>query len=446
MEAATLTREALAAWLRLAATPGLPPRAHAALLAAGRPLEALLGGTHAALAERVGAAAARALLAPPSAAQLRLAEATRAWLEDAGHALVTRQDPAYPPSLAQLYDPPPLLYVVGRLDLLHARGVAIVGSRHATPQGAADAAYFAGALSHSGLTVVSGLARGIDGAAHRGALAGTGSTVAVLGTGADLVYPACHRSLAHEIAAHGALVSEWPLGTPARAAHFPQRNRLIAGFASGVLVVEAALRSGSLITARLANEMGRDVFALPGSIHAPLARGCHALLREGAKLVETVGDVLEEYGLSTPECFEVSVHLRERRQKTEATAQPAVRTSRPAPRREPAEPTPHAPKRTAPKLDHFSDEPAAHAHTAAPLSAAAQQLLGALSHTPVPLDLLGSRSGLDPAALHHAMLELELAGRLAALPGGRFARLGAHRTGVGTAAERRVLHSKPSPE
>jgi DNA processing protein len=361
-----LSTASLAGWLRLAAAPGLPAAAWRRLLDAFATPDALFASTHAALVPLVGDAAARAALAPPPADLARQVARTLDWLAQPGHALVTWGNPAYPPRLATLYDPPPLLYVRGRVALLAARGIAIVGSRAATPQGLIDAERFARALSDAGLAVVSGLARGIDGAAHQGGLAGAGGTLAVVGTGADLVYPARHHALAREIAVRGALVSEWPLGTPARAAHFPQRNRLIAALADGVLVVEAAPRSGSLITARLANELGRDVFAVPGSIHAPQSRGCHALLRDGAKLVETVDDILEEFGL------------------------PAAREPGPA--------------------------------AAAPAGEAGA-VLAALGHAPLPPDLLAARCGVAPDRLPRLLLELELSGQIARLPGGRLVRV-----------------------
>ncbi|QGZ62805.1 DNA-processing protein DprA [Paraburkholderia acidisoli] len=290
----------LAAWLRLAFARGLKPAALRALLGAfGLPHHLFAQPFHA-LAAAAGAEAARAALDDPGpdfAAQLDVLES---WRAAPGNAIVTLADPAYPPRLLAMPDPPLLLYVKGRLDLLHARSVAVVGSRNATPQALEDATRFSRALAASGITVVSGLALGVDGAAHRGALDQAGRTVAVIGTGADLVYPAAHHALATQIAALGAIVSEWPLGTPARSANFPQRNRVIAALVEGVIVVEAAQRSGSLITARLANEMGRDVFALPGSIHAPLTRGCHGLIKQGAQLVETPADVLEALRVATP--------------------------------------------------------------------------------------------------------------------------------------------------
>ncbi|KWE65407.1 DNA processing protein DprA [Burkholderia ubonensis] len=365
-----LSAAALRAWLQLAEAPGLTPAVLRVLLDAFGSPRALIDAPDDAIAAASSPAAAQAVRASERADLDARAAAVLAWRDAPGNCIVPLGDPAYPPRLLDLHDPPPLLYVKGRVALLHARGLAIVGSRHATPQGLADATRFARILSDAGLAIVSGLALGIDGAAHRGGLDGRSSTIAVIGTGADLVYPARHRALAHEIAAHGAIVSEWPLGTPARAAHFPQRNRLIAALASGALVVEAAPRSGSLITARLANELGRDVFAMPGSIHAPLAQGCHALIRDGAKLTATPEDVLDEYGL---------------RAESPGDAPPAAATSG---------------------------------------DAAEQAVLAALGYGPVTYEWLAERSGLSDDALHRALLALELAGRVASVPGGRFVRLG----------------------
>ncbi|KWK67174.1 DNA processing protein DprA [Burkholderia ubonensis] len=365
-----LSAAALRAWLQLAEAPGLTPAVLRVLLDAFGSPRALIDAPDDAIAAASSPAAAQAVRASERADLDARAAAVLAWRDAPGNCIVPLGDPAYPPRLLDLHDPPPLLYVKGRVALLHARGLAIVGSRHATPQGLADATRFARILSDAGLAIVSGLALGIDGAAHRGGLDGRSSTIAVIGTGADLVYPARHRALAHEIAAHGAIVSEWPLGTPARAAHFPQRNRLIAALASGALVVEAAPRSGSLITARLANELGRDVFAMPGSIHAPLAQGCHALIRDGAKLTATPEDVLDEYGLRT---------------ESPGDAPPAAATSG---------------------------------------DAAEQAVLAALGYGPVTYEWLAERSGLSDDALHRALLALELAGRVASVPGGRFVRLG----------------------
>ncbi|MEM5437978.1 DNA-processing protein DprA [Paraburkholderia diazotrophica] len=388
MQTLPFTDHELSAWLRLAMAPGLKPAALRQLLTAFGLPDAVLAQPFAALAQASDEASARAALAPPApdfAAQL---DAVRAWREQPGNALVTLDDPAYPPTLLTMPDPPPLLYVKGRIELLHAHGVAVVGSRSATPQGLEDAARFAGALSDAGLTVVSGLASGIDGAAHRGALQGRGSTVAVIGTGADIVYPPSHQALAQQIAQRGAIMSEWPLGTPARSAHFPQRNRLIAGLVSGVLIVEAAMRSGSLITARLANEMGRDVFAIPGSIHAPLARGCHRMIKQGAKLVETPEDVLEELGFAMPPSSPAPVPRRQLR---------AIAQMR-------------------------SADESARGEGDRGLTAEARRLLDALGHSPATLEILAERTEMDDTLLQSTLLSLELAGELCALPGGRYVR------------------------
>ncbi|MBN3752968.1 DNA-protecting protein DprA [Paraburkholderia sp. Tr-20389] len=384
MQTLPLTDPELAAWLRLAIAPGLNPAALRRLLVIFGLPEAVLSQTFAALSEATDEATARAALAPPSTDFPAQLDAVRAWRALPGNALVTLDDPAYPPSLLTMPDPPPLLYVKGRIELLHTRSVAVVGSRSATPQGIEDASRFARALSDAGVTVVSGLAAGVDGAAHRGALQGRGSTVAVIGTGADVVYPASHHALAHQIADDGAILSEWPLGTPARSANFPQRNRLIAGIVHGVLIVEAAMRSGSLITARLANEMGRDVFAIPGSIHAPLARGCHRMIKQGAKLVETPEDVLEELGFPAP----------------------------------PADPAPRlhiVPQSQTADLD-------SQRNTEPGFQADARRLLSALGHSPTTLEILAERTDMDDTLLQSTLLRLELAGELCALPGGRYVR------------------------
>ena len=389
MQTLPTTDNELAAWLRLSMAPGLRPGAlHAMLNAFGLPA-AILEQPFALLAAATDEASARAALAPPGADFTCYLDAVLAWRELPGNAIVTLDDPAYPPALLTMPDPPALLYIKGRLDLLHAKGVAVVGSRSATPQGVEDAERFARALSEAGLVVVSGLALGIDGAAHRGALTGRGSTIAVIGTGADLVYPAAHQLLARQIAAEGVIVSEWPLGTPARAANFPQRNRLIAGLVGGVLIVEAAMRSGSLITARLANEMGRDVFALPGSIHAPLSRGCHRMLKQGAKLVEPPGEILEELGFVAPPPKGDVAALFESGKLSRQT------------------PTP---------------KPAAAVTDASELAPEAQKLLAALGYAPATLEILAARTDMQEATLQSTLLQLELAGHLTVLPGGQFAR------------------------
>ena len=300
-----IDRDELAAWLRLVATPGVGRDTARRLLAQFGSPEGVLGASTAARRPLTGEATATALATEPEGFAQLLA-ATRAWLaarpvgEPSGRDVLVLGDPRYPRALLETADPPTLLYVDGRIELLQADSIAIVGSRNPTPQGAENARAFARALGDAGLTVVSGLALGIDGAAHDGALGSAGSTVAIVGTGLDRVYPKRHLALARRIAHDGLIVGEYALGTPPLAPNFPRRNRLIAGLARGTLVVEAALQSGSLITARMAVEAGREVFAIPGSIHSPQSRGCHALIRQGAKLVETAAHVLEELRLDAP--------------------------------------------------------------------------------------------------------------------------------------------------
>lgn len=412
MDARAMTAEQVQAWLALTSVRALKPATLRALLAAFSDVRALLALPFEALAAAAGNAVAQAVAqAARTDVQAQL-ERTLEWCAMPGHTLVALDDPAYPSALLTMHDPPPLLYVSGRLEWLHAPGVAIVGSRNATPQGVADAGRFARELARSGLAVVSGLALGVDAAAHRGALDTTGATVAVVGTGADVVYPAQHRVLAQEIAARGAIVSEWPLATPAKPAHFPQRNRLIAGLTKGVLVVEAALRSGSLITARLSNEMGRDVFAIPGSIHSPVSRGCHQLIKDGAMLVETPGDILLGLGLGqgSPAAAENNPHIRDR--QTEPRRVPPLSRSKPSGHRE-ARPPP------ATSLALFETPSRA---PAGDLSPDSRRLLEALGHAPAALEILAARTDMDSAALQGALLELELRGCLKVLPGGRYVR------------------------
>ncbi|MEZ5706434.1 MAG: DNA-processing protein DprA [Burkholderiaceae bacterium] len=358
-----MAREELAAWLRLVLTPGVGNESARKLLAAfGLPKD-LFGQPLAALTTVVGERLARALQQAPESLDAEVDQTSR-WLGLENHHLLTLGDAAYPPALLQMSDPPLMLYVVGALGALdHPNKIAIVGSRNPTPQGQINARQFASALGEAGLCVVSGLALGVDGAAHEGALAAHAATIAVVGTGLDRVYPKRHHDLAHRIAAQGgAIISEYPLGTPPLPAHFPQRNRIIAGLSQGTLVVEAAVASGSLITARLASEMGREVFAIPGSIHAPQARGCHALIRQGAKLVESAQDVLEDLQLGV--------------------AAPSIST----------------------QSTRSADDP--------------EGLLNAMGFDPVGLDALQARTGLDTAALQARMLELELQGFVSRLPGG----------------------------
>lgn len=369
-----MERRELAAWLRLQLTPGLGPAAQRRLLAALGTPEQVLAASPAAYRELLSPAVAAALAQEPEGLP-ELLSRSWAWLQ-AGppRRLLSLADADYPPLLLQTADPPPLLYLEGRAELLARPALAIVGSRKPTAQGRDNARSLARELGEAGLCIVSGLALGIDGAAHEGALTSAGSTIAVLGTGLDELYPPAHRSLGQRIAREGLLLSEFPLGTPPLPPNFPRRNRIIAGLSRGCLVVEAALRSGSLITARLAVEAGREVFAVPGSIHALQSHGCHALLREGAKLVENAQDVLDE--LSTP-------------------APAPVRRSTPTPEKE-ATTTPPGDER--------------------------QALLEALGHDPVGLDALQARGGWPTGQLTALLLELELAGEVARLPGQLFQR------------------------
>jgi len=356
------------AWVRLQVS-GVGPRPQADLLRAFGSPEAVIAATPAQRRKVVTASAAKALDAGPDATRLGAAVA---WLETPGHDLVALDDPDYPKSLLEIGDPPPVFYCLGRRDLLLRPALAIVGSRNATPQGISDARAFAQALSAAGLTIVSGLALGIDAAAHRGALDGAGSSIAVTGTGLDRVYPAANRDLAHDIAARGLILSEFSPGTPPLPQNFPRRNRVVSGLARGVLVIEATLSSGSLITARLAGEQGREVFALPGSIHSPFSKGCHKLIRDGAKLVETAQDVLDE--------------LRLPNVGTAVAANPPAASD-----------------------DDFTDDERA--------------VLDALGHAPIAVDALAQRSARPPEVVAAALLALELAGRAAPVPGGLWQRM-----------------------
>lgn len=344
-----------AAWRRLLGTFGSPAQA---LDASRSQLLDCLGG-RARLVEAIQTAAQAA--EPADLAWLRGAPDRHAvFLDQAG----------YPPLLAQIADPPVVLFMEGDASLLDSPQLAIVGSRNASPAGREIAFAMARSLAGCGVAITSGLAEGIDGAAHRGALAGNGTTIAVLGTGSDRIYPRQHLGLADQIRQRGVLLSEQPVGAPPRSINFPRRNRIISGLSLGVLVVEASTQSGSLITARLAAEQGREVFAVPGSINNPLARGCHSLLRDGAKLVETVTDILEEL--------------------------PALRT---APDARPAA---------------AADPPPAEGMT--------NTVLASLGHDPASLDVLVARTGLTVAEVSTMLLTLQLDGLVTALPGGLFAR------------------------
>lgn len=341
----------LLAWLRLIVAPVRRDDAWQLLQEHGTPQAAF---------------AAAQVPAMPSNELKVLAEATMEWALQPGNHLLTIHTDAYPDRLREIKDPPLLLHAQGNPALLARMAVAVVGSRNATQQGVANATRFARGLSEAGFTIVSGLALGIDAAAHEGGLAGPGATVAVVGTGIDIVYPTANRALARRIREQGCVVSEFTLGTTARKQYFPIRNRIISGLSRGVLVVEAADRSGSLITARLAGEQGRDVFAIPGSIHATLSKGCHRLIRDGALLVETVAHICEAFG-----------------------------------------------------VDHAYTEE----EMMVELTGAAKALLDALTYDPVPIDELARRLHLDAADTQASLLALELAGVVERLPGGAFQRL-----------------------
>jgi DNA processing protein len=363
-----MTRDpGLASWLQLTLTPGLGASAIRDMLRQFGLPQLVLARNQSELS---------AFAAPGTLEALRSQGVREAvahaleWVSQPGHRLITLADDDYPRTLLEIADPPPVLYARGRAELLQQPALSIVGSRNATAQGESNAAVFAKALSNAGLTIVSGLALGIDTAAHRGGLAGTASTIAVLGTGIDVVYPRRNAELAEEIAVRGLLLSEFALGTGPVAHNFPRRNRLISGLAQGCLVVEAAVESGSLITARAAAEQGREVFAIPGSIHSPVSRGCHALIKSGAKLVESAEDVLAE-------------------------------------------------------LSGF--RPSGYASTTARAAAASaeveQGLLAHMGHDPVDIDSLCGRAGMSAEQVSSQLLRLELEGRVTALPGGLYQRL-----------------------
>lgn len=288
----------LASWLTLSQIKGLGNEGlHQLLQEFGSPC-AILVTPESALKEVVRPAIAKAI---SRQADNLIHTEISSWLDDPNNHIVTIEDTDFPQALLNIPDPPLLLYVKGRVELLNSPAIAVVGSRNASTQGLRNAEIFAQVLSQAKLTIVSGLAHGIDAAAHLGGLRGQGASIAVVGTGLDKVYPSANRALAHQLAIEGVLISEYPLGTPPLANNFPRRNRIISGLSLGCLIVEASLQSGSLITARMALEQGRDVFAIPGSIHSPQSKGCHALIKQGAKLVECPQDIVDELGwLSTP--------------------------------------------------------------------------------------------------------------------------------------------------
>ena len=393
-----MDRDELGAWLRLTLSPGVGNGAARRLLARFGLPQDIFRQPESALQHCVTLAQAKALCTVPSGWEALL-ETTWHWLEGAdpqgpARAVITLGDARYPQSLLDTEDPPLLMYLMGAARLVAqnpfptGRCLAVVGSRNPTAQGADNARLFSRALRGAGFTIVSGLALGVDAAAHEGALdvssdpfaEATPATIAVVGTGLDRVYPRKNLDLAHRIAAHGVLVSEYPLGTPPLAANFPKRNRIISGLSQGTLVVEAALASGSLITARMAAEQGRELFAIPGSIHAPQSRGCHALIRQGAKLVESAQDVLEE------------LRMPPAAGKQSASSGAAV-------------------------LDEEGSRDIDTRETESPL-------LQALGFDPMGVDALVARTGMDAASLQVELLELELDGHVARLPGGLYQRLG----------------------
>ncbi len=406
-----MERDELNDWLRLTLTPGVGNGTARKLLSAFGLPQNVFRQTLPALLQVVSQVQAAALRSEPTELA-ELLTVTWDWLQTSGDGVAQRHivvlgDADYPASLLAMDDPPLMLYLLGAGCFIKdsaeasssrsieannliantwigtlANSIAVVGSRNPTPQGAVNARLFAKALGQAGLTVVSGLALGVDGAAHEGALEGLApgdqrlATIAVVGTGLDRVYPKSHRDLAHRIAQHGLLISEYPLGTPPLTANFPKRNRIIAGLAQGTLVVEAALKSGSLITARLAVEQGKEVFAIPGSIHATQARGCHLLIKQGAKLVESAQDVLEEMKIA-PDISNTHNFI-------------------------------------AKSLCSESD---------AALLDTETSLLHWMGFDPVGLDALQARCGLTTAELQAQLMTLEIAGRVARLPGGLFQQL-----------------------
>jgi DNA processing protein len=361
VNAASSLRDDALPWLRLALVPGVSPRSQRALLDAYKTPQAVLAAPVHEVEAHAGRGVALALARGPLK---ELVERTQRWCEGPDHHVIALEDPRYPKALRAIEDPPPVLYVHGRVELLDAPSIAVIGSRNATTQGQRDAQALARALSSVGLCIVSGMALGIDAAAHRGGLASIGSSVAVLGTGIDVVYPKANRELAHDLAASGCLVSEFPLGTPSLSGNFPRRNRLISGLSRAVLVVEAGKPSGSLITARFALDQGRDVFAVPGSIHSALSKGCHYLIKQGATLVEDADAILEE--------------LR-------------------------------WPLRIAPAAE--------------PEGELADAFLESMGFAPTSPDQIAQRTGIAAACVAAQLSLLEIEGRIASLPGGLFQRL-----------------------
>lgn len=352
----------LALWVALSNIHGLGNQGICQLLKAFGEPSAVFAASYSQLRQIVSNTVAEKINSGPDN---RSTESILEWLQTEQNHLITLADPLYPKALLEISDPPPLLYAKGQTKWLNTPGIAVVGSRNSTPQGEKNAEDFSQALAHHGYTIISGMALGIDGAAHRGALKANGATIAVVGTGLDVVYPSRHRELAHQIAERGLILSEFPLGTPSKAQNFPRRNRIISGLSIGCLVIEANVQSGSLITARLAAEQGREVFAIPGSIHSPVSKGCHQLIKQGAKLVDHIQDIVDELcGISTQNISADQV----------------------------------IPQETNPLLDLMGFEP-------------------------ISMEALIERSGLTSDGLSAMLLMLELESKVASLPGGRYQRL-----------------------
>ncbi|MBS1174063.1 MAG: dprA [Burkholderiaceae bacterium] len=386
MNTDTLSATEIELWLKLMSTEGVGDVTAQLLLKSFGLPEQIFAQSHTSLTRVVSDRVARALLGTADDEFKQLLERTRAWGEQAGNHIISLSCPTYPQHLLSTADPPVLLYVKGRIDLLNApRTLAMVGSRNATAQGIKNTEWFAEELAQGGCQIVSGLALGIDAAAHRGALNAyhkspnvAGSTIAVIGTGCDIIYPARNRELTYAIAEQGVIISEFPLGAKAQPSHFPRRNRIISGLSQGVLVVEAALQSGSLITARQALEQNREVFAIPGSIHSPLSKGCHALIKQGAKLVECAQDILDELQPTYP-LYATDTH----------------------------------------KLSESDTQSTG----ALALSNSAQHILDALGHDPCDVDTLASRVQMDVGKLLAELMELELSGMVEKRAGQIYVRL-----------------------
>jgi DNA processing protein len=356
---ATLSDASL--WIALSNTHGLGGQGFCQLLRAFGDPATIYAASFSQLRTVVAEPVARLINAGPD---LDAIAPAMQWLQNPTNHLITLADSSYPQALLEISDPPPLIYAKGQVQWLNTRGIAVVGSRNASTQGEKNAEDFSQALCQHGYTIISGMALGIDGAAHRGALKANGATIAVVGTGLDVVYPSRHRDLAHQIVERGVIISEFPLGTPSLAQNFPRRNRLISGLSLGCLIVEANIRSGSLITARLAAEQGREVFAIPGSIHSPLSKGCHQLIKQGAKLVDDIQDIVDELG---------GIVL--------------------------------------PTSNDLSN------------SAETNPLLECMGYDPVSMESLVERSGLTSDNLSAMLLMLELESKVASLPGGRYQRI-----------------------